>query len=68
MLGHSSPQTTARYAAYDKSGVADMVEQMDAAWSRPAEAPAPEVTDKVSASTAGRPTVNDLGLLHGRQR
>ncbi|MDP9461052.1 MAG: tyrosine-type recombinase/integrase [Actinomycetota bacterium] len=37
MLGHSSPQTTARYTAFDKSGVADMVERMDAAWQRSIE-------------------------------
>ncbi|GAA3172695.1 tyrosine-type recombinase/integrase [Blastococcus jejuensis] len=34
MLGHSSPNTTARYAAYDTSQTVDMVKAMDAAWSR----------------------------------
>jgi integrase len=33
LLGHSSPQTTARYAAYDKSQTVDMVKAMDEAWS-----------------------------------
>lgn len=33
LLGHSSPQTTARYAAYDKSQTVDLVKAMDAAWS-----------------------------------
>jgi integrase/recombinase XerC len=32
LLGHGSPNTTARYAAYDKSQTVDMVEAMDAAW------------------------------------
>ncbi len=32
LLGHGSPQTTARYAAYDKSQTVDMVKAMDEAW------------------------------------
>lgn len=32
LLGHSSPNTTARYAAYDKANEAEMVKAMDAAW------------------------------------
>jgi integrase/recombinase XerC len=73
MLGHSSPQTTARYTAYDKSGVADMVEQMDAAWKEPAERPA--VGERPGAENPPpapephpRPTVNDLGLLRGSRQ
>ena len=34
LLGHSSPTTTARYAAYDKSQTVDMVRAMDEAWKR----------------------------------
>ncbi len=33
LLGQGSPQTTARYAAYDKSQTVDMVAAMDEAWS-----------------------------------
>ena len=32
LLGHSSPTTTARYAAFDASQTMSMVEAMDAAW------------------------------------
>ncbi len=32
LLGHGSPQTTARYAAYDKSQTVDMVKAMDETW------------------------------------
>ncbi len=32
LLGHGSPQTTARYAAYDKSQTVDMVKAMDDKW------------------------------------
>jgi integrase/recombinase XerC len=32
LLGHSSPNTTARYAAYDKSQTIDMVRAMDEQW------------------------------------
>jgi integrase/recombinase XerC len=39
LLGHSSPNTTARYAAYDKSQTVDMVKAMDAAWSGGETAP-----------------------------
>lgn len=33
MLGHQSPTTTARYAAFDKAHAAEMVSKLDAAWS-----------------------------------
>jgi integrase/recombinase XerC len=32
LLGHGSPNTTARYAAYDKSQTVDMVKAMDEGW------------------------------------
>lgn len=32
LLGHGSPTTTARYAAYDKSQTADMIKAMDEQW------------------------------------
>jgi integrase/recombinase XerC len=32
LLGHSSPTTTARYAAWDKSQTVDMVKAMDEQW------------------------------------
>lgn len=32
LMGHSSPQTTARYAAYDVTRTGDMVRAMDAQW------------------------------------
>lgn len=34
LLGHGSPNTTARYAAFDKSQTVDMVKGMDEAWNR----------------------------------
>lgn len=37
LLGHTSPQTTARYAAYDQSQTVDMVRAMDEQWAAEAE-------------------------------
>ena len=69
LLGHSSPQTTARYAAYDKANEADMVKAMDAAWTSQEEGPAAPTgaeAEAVAAALDERPTVNDLGLLRRR--
>lgn len=76
LLGHSSPTTTARYAAYDKSNEAEMVKAMDEAWDRARVADATREPEPFAAEEAEavaealepppRPTVNDLGLLHRR--
>jgi integrase/recombinase XerC len=81
LLGHSSPTTTARYAAYDKSQVADVVKAMDEQWLSEPEIDNGVTTgdgdtraeDGVGTAEASRgrethrPTVNDLGLLRGHR-
>lgn len=41
LLGHASPQTTARYAAFDQSQTADMLRAMDEGWQAGGRAPTP---------------------------
>ncbi|MCU1615068.1 MAG: hypothetical protein JWO98_2608 [Frankiales bacterium] len=65
MLGHSSPTTTARYAAYDTTQTVDMVKAMDAAWAHDTE-PLTKQLKEEAPPAARRPTVNELGLLHRR--
>lgn len=54
LLGHGSPTTTARYAAYDKSNEGAMVRAMDAAWTGHADVP-PPAEDLTAVAEALRP-------------
>ncbi|GAB3349875.1 tyrosine-type recombinase/integrase [Modestobacter lapidis] len=50
LLGHNSPQTTARYTAYDKSKVTEVVKALDAAWLGREELPSEPATKAETAA------------------
>ena len=55
LLGHSSPTTTSRYAAFDASQTVDMVAAMDAAWAegaRVGKVSTPSKSDPFDAEVA----------------
>lgn len=70
LMGHESPTTTARYAAYDKSQTVDMVAAMEQQWQDQqmvVDAPTRRTDEVVDAEPARRPTVDELGLLTSRR-
>lgn len=76
LLGHSSPTTTARYAAYDKSNEAEMVKAMDRAWrgetGRDIAEPSEDELEAIGEALAPEPEaprqggVEALGAVAGR--
>lgn len=61
LLGHGSPTTTARYAAYDKSQTVDMVAAMDAAWRQDRDIASETVAETELEAVAGLVPPEDEG-------